>query len=98
MSRPVILRPAAEADIQTTYDELEEIQPGLGKRFIVRVREVLERIETMPELHAIIWHDVRAVRLKKFRHVVYYVVFTDWVEVLAVLHGARDASTWQSRV
>ncbi len=97
MTRSVILRPAAEADIQTTFDELEEIQPGLGKRFIVRVREILERIETMPELHAIIWNDVRAVRLKKFRHVVYYVVFTDRVEILAVLHGARDVSSWQTR-
>lgn len=52
----------------------------------------------MPELHAVVWHDVRAVRLKKFRHVVYYVVFTDRVEVLAVLHGARDVYSWQTRV
>ena len=28
----------------------------------------------------------------------YYAVFADRVEVLAVLHGARDAPVWQSRV
>lgn len=98
MTRPVIVRPAAEADLQTTYHEMVLIQPKLGRRFITRVREVLERIELMPELYAVVWHDVRAVRLKTFRHVVYYVVFTDRVEVLAILHGARDASTWKSRV
>ena len=98
MSLPMILRPAAEADIQVTHDELEQSRVGLGDRFVAGVREVLERIERMPEMFGLVWQDVRAVRLKKFRHVVYYVVFADRVEVLAVLHGSRDASAWQSRV
>ncbi|MGH7171079.1 MAG: type II toxin-antitoxin system RelE/ParE family toxin [Gemmataceae bacterium] len=98
MSRPVILRPAADADIQVTHDELEQSQTGLGDRFVEGVREVLERIEAMPEIYGVVWQDVRAVRLKKFRYVVYYVVFDDRVEVLAVLHGSRDASAWHSRV
>ena len=98
MSRPVILRPAADADIQRAHDELEQSQVGLGDRFVAGVREVLERIEAMPEIYGVVWQDVRAVRLRKFRHVVYYVVFDDRVEVLAVLHGSRDASAWQSRV
>jgi plasmid stabilization system protein ParE len=95
---PVILRPAAEADIHATREDLERSQAGLGDRFVAQVREVLERIESMPELYGLVWQDVRAARLRKFRHVVYYVVFADRVEVLAVLHGARDASAWQSRV
>jgi toxin ParE1/3/4 len=98
MSLPVILRPAADADIHRTHDELEQAQVGLGDRFVAGVREVLERSEAMPELYGLVWQDVRAVRLKKFRYVVYYVVFPDRVEVLAVLHGSRDASAWQSRV
>ena len=77
MSLPVILRPAADADIQATYDELEQLQAGLGGRFVARVR---------------------AARLRIFRHVVYYVIFADRVEVMAVIHGSRDASAWQSRV
>ena len=98
MSLPVILGPAADADIQATHDELEQARAGLGDRFVARVREVLERIEAMPEMYGLVWKDVRAARLRKFRHVVYYVVFADRVEVLAVLHGARDVSAWQSRV
>jgi plasmid stabilization system protein ParE len=97
MSLPVILRPLAEADIEATHDELEQLQAGLGARFIARVRETLERIEAMPEMYGLVWQDVRAARLRKFRHVVYYVVFADRVEVLAVMHGSRDASAWQSR-
>ncbi len=98
MSLPVIVRPEAEADIQGTYADLEQLQPGLGSRFAAQVRQVFERIESMPELYGVIREDVRAARLKKFRYVVYYVVFADRVEVLAVLHGSRDSSAWQSRV
>ena len=97
MSLPVILRPEAEADIQRTYDLLEQEQAGLGRRFAAQVREVLERIELMPELHGVVWQDVRAARLKRLRYVVYYAVFADRVEVLAVMHGARTPSAWQSR-
>ena len=43
MNLPVILRPAADADIQATYDELEQLQVGLGNRFVGRVRVMLRR-------------------------------------------------------
>ena len=98
MSLPVILRPAADADIQTTHDELEQARAGLGDRFIDRVGEVLARIESMREMYGLAWQDLRAVRLRKFRHLVDGVVFAHRVEVLAVMHGSREASAWQSRV
>jgi plasmid stabilization system protein ParE len=98
MSLPVILRPEAQADIQAARDDLERARAGLGQQFAARLREVLERIEAMPEMYGTVWQDVRAARLRRFRYLVYYVVFTDRVEVLAVMHGAQDASSWQSRV
>lgn len=54
--------------------------------------EIFQRIETQPESYGRVWQDVRAARLKKLRYVVYYVVFTDRIEVLAVLHESRDPS------
>jgi plasmid stabilization system protein ParE len=98
MSLPVLIRPQAEEDVVDIFGELEFIRTGLGKKFIARLREVLERIEWIPEMYGVIWQDVRAVKLQKFRYVVYYVVLNDHVELLAVLHGHRDESTWKSRV
>lgn len=97
MSLPVILRHEAEADVQEARDQLEEVRVGLGTQVLVRIREVLARIEKMPELHGKVWQDVRAARLKQFRYIVYFIVLADRIEVLAVLHGARDSSVWQSR-
>lgn len=97
MSLPVILRHEAEVDVQEARDQLETVRVGLGTQVLARVREVLARIEKMPELHGKVWQDVRAARLKQFRYIVYFIVLADRVEVLAVLHGARDPSSWQSR-
>ncbi len=97
MILPVILRREAEVDIQGARDQLEAARVGLGNQVLARVREVLTRIETMPELHGKVWEDVRAARLKQFRYIVYFIVLADRVEVLAVLHSARDPSAWQSR-
>lgn len=97
MSLPVILRHEAEFDLQEARDQLNAVRFGLGNQFLARVREVLARIETMPELHGKVWEDVRAARLKQFRYIVYFMALADRVEVLAVLHSARDGSAWQSR-
>ena len=97
MSLPVILRQEAEVDVQEARDQLEAVRVGLGTQVLARVREVLARIEKLPELHGKVWQDVRAARLKQFRYIVYFIVLADRVEVLAVLHGARDPSSWQSR-
>ena len=94
---PVILRHEAEVDVQEARDQLEAVRVGLGNQVLARVREVLARIEKMPELHGKVWQDVRAARLKQFRYMVYFIVLADRVEVLAVLHGARDPSSWKSR-
>lgn len=98
MNKSVNLRPSAETDIEEAYEYLEEVHTGLGKQFIARVRQVLERIESMPEMYAIVFQDVRAVRLRQFRYVVYYMVLVDSIDVLAVLHGSRDSSTWKARL
>jgi len=97
VSLPVFLRHEAEVDVQEARDQLEALRDGLGTQVLARVREVLARIEKMPELYGKVWQDVRAARLKQFRYIVYFIVLADRVEVLAVLHGARDPSSWQSR-
>jgi toxin ParE1/3/4 len=95
MSLSVILRPEAERDLQEIHEFLK--QYGQSESFTNRLRQILLRIEVQPELYGFVWQDVRAVRVRKFLYVVYYVVFTDRVEVLAVLHGSRHESAWQSR-
>ena len=98
MSLPVILRPEADTDADTYFKELELIRVGLGLRFISCFRDVLARIESNPEMYGVVWEDIRAVRLRKFKYVVYHIVLADRVDALAVLQGARNESATKSRV
>ena len=98
MSLPVVLRPLAYADVQQIQTELEIRTTGLGDTFLDRLQEFLTRIESMPQMYPEVWRSIRAGRLHTFQYVVYYVIESDRVEILAVLHGSRDVTAWQSRV
>lgn len=76
----------------------ESTQNGLGTRFVSEVQKAFERIEAMPELYGFRWKHIRAVKVKRFRDVVHYILLSDRIEVVAVIHGSRDASAWQSRI
>jgi toxin ParE1/3/4 len=97
VSLPVGLRPEASRDVEEARDYLEVQRVGLGQAFLNRVTEALARIGAMPEMYGVVWRNVRAARLRRFTYVVYYRVHDDRVEVLAIIHGSRDASAWQRR-
>lgn len=97
MSRPVILRPEADGDIRDIVAELELTQPGAARRFLRQMRDLVDRLEVFPEMYGVVWRQVRAARLRRFRYVAYHITYTDRVELIAVVHGSRDAPAWQSR-
>jgi len=97
MSLPVVLSHEAEADFDEAADWYEQ-QARLGAEFVARVREVLDRIGQMPDLHAVVYRNVRRAIVRRFRYNIYYRVQPDRVEVIAVIHSHRDPSVWKSRV
>ena len=97
MSLPVVLRPEASRDAEEARDHFEAQQAGRGQAFLHRLNEALARIGALPEMYGVVWRNVRAARLRQFTYVVYYRVHDDRIEVLAVMHGSRDASAWQAR-
>jgi hypothetical protein len=97
MSLPVVLRPEATKDTAEAIVYFDALRPGLGQAFLIQVQDVLLRISGIPEIHGIVWRNVRAARLRRFTYVVYYRVHEDRLEVLAVVQGNRDAAVWQSR-
>ncbi len=97
MSIPVVLRPEAEQDLLSARDWYDRQRVGFGDEFSAQVSAVFDRLAAMPELYAVRWQDVQSCRLWRFPYIVYYRALSDRVEVLAVLHGSRDPSAWQSR-
>jgi len=98
MSLPVVLRPEAIRDAEEARDYLEAEHLGLGEDFLNRLDESLARLSEMPEMYGLVGRNVRAARLRRFTYVVYFRVHSDRIEVIAILHGRRNPSVWQSRV
>lgn len=98
MNLPVRLLPEAKAEFDAAADWYEQQRAGLGADFIARVREVLNRISSNPQLHSMVYGDVRKAVVRQFPYVVLYQEEAGEVVVIAVFHTARDPAAWQSRV
>jgi plasmid stabilization system protein ParE len=96
MNLPVILSPAADREFEEAAAWYED-EAGLGKRFVNRVQEALDRIGQMPELHAMVYRNVRRAPVSQFPYGVFYRILMDRIEVIAVFHNKRNPKRWQSR-
>jgi plasmid stabilization system protein ParE len=96
MSLPVVLSREAEREFDDAADWYEQ-RAGSGAKFVAQVRETLNQIGLMPELHAVVHRNVRRAVVRRFPYNLYYRVQADRVEVIAVMHNRRDPSEWQGR-
>ena len=58
----------------------------------------LQRIAAHPKLYQIVAGEARRAVLRRFPFSVYYREVSDWVEIVAVVHQARDPRIWQERI
>jgi plasmid stabilization system protein ParE len=97
MSRLLILRDEADEDLTAIYEYLLNVSERTLHKFEARLDALFDRILEMPFVYAKVWRTVRAVRVRGFQYVAYYIVRSKWVEVIAVVRGAQESSVWKSR-
>jgi toxin ParE1/3/4 len=90
----------ARKDIREANSWYEKQKKGLGEKFVLSLRSTLQKIEENPQLYQRISEDLRRAPLSpSFPHFVFYRLrHPDVVQILAVLHPARDPSVWQDRL
>ena len=94
---PLIVRPAAAAEIDEAYLWYEAQRTGLGEEFLAEVNGALDTIREMPELYAVVHRDTRRAMLVRFPYSLLYRLVNKQVIVVACFHGKRDPRRWQSR-
>ncbi|MBV8076199.1 MAG: type II toxin-antitoxin system RelE/ParE family toxin [Planctomycetaceae bacterium] len=97
MSLPVVLRRKAQAEFDEALDWYERQQAGLGVEFADHVQAVFDRISATPEMHAVVYRDVRKALVRQFPYSVFYRIRADRVVVLTVFHNKRNPNIWKSR-
>ena len=93
----LFLRQAARADIVEAFQWYEARSTGLGFEFLRTVRVALAGIERAPEQYPLALDDIRKALVPRFPYVVYFVIHSRGLSVIAVMHGRRDPRRWQSR-
>jgi len=94
MNVPLIITPAAEADLAEAKAWYERQQGGLGEDFLQCVEEALDRIRMLPEAYREVAPGVRRVIVRRFPYGVYYRVDQSQIAVLAFYHCKRDPRGW----
>jgi plasmid stabilization system protein ParE len=98
VTRPLILRAEAEADVEAAYHWYEERNPGLGAEFLRAVEASLSSIERDPELYPKHYKRAHRALLRRFPYALFYVIAPDLVEVIGCIHTRRHPRRWRSRL
>ncbi len=100
MTRRLIVRPEAEADLAEGALWYEKQKPGLGGEFLTETRAALDRVLTQPRRGRLMLRrpEVRRVFTRRFPYRVFYLLREDVIVVFAVLHFARHERQWQGRL
>jgi plasmid stabilization system protein ParE len=98
MNFPLVFHRDVQGEVDEAYRWYEQQRTGLGDDFLAAVDAVLHRLQTMPQVHAPIYAEVRRTLLTRFPYAAFYRIHSDRVEVIAVQHTRRDPHSWQVRV
>ena len=96
MNRRTFVRPEAQININEAAVWYEQRETGLGQRFVDEIRQSLKSISMLPLRFPVIENGVRRLLLSRFPYAVYFLVGSDRVVVIAVLHQHRAPEIWRN--
>jgi plasmid stabilization system protein ParE len=94
---PILIRPAAAADIDEAYLWYERRQAGLGDEFLTAVHSALDQVVAHPTRYPVVYRETRRVLVHRFPYLVFYRVYDETVVVVACMHGRGNPRRWRSR-
>jgi plasmid stabilization system protein ParE len=94
VSRPLVVGPLAEREVEAAARWYDEQAPGLGRDFIHEVLAAFDAIESAPELCPVLSEPYRRKLLERFPYAVIYKLTVKRVYVRAVAHCKRRPGYW----
>jgi toxin ParE1/3/4 len=95
MSRRLVFRRNAEAELAETVDWYENQSIGLGAEFLLEFDAALARILDNPHQYQIVDDDIRRAPLHRFPYGIMYVVSDEELLILTCFHGSHDPQHWR---
>ena len=88
----VVLSPAAEVDLDHLGERIGKDNPARAVTFLLELRACCQRLADAPRGYPLVprFKRVGIRRRPHKNYLIFYVVRSDLIEVLHVVHGARD--------
>ena len=86
--------PKFAVDLKNATSYYDEISLRVGNDFRDEVQAKLDLIASTSEGFAIIYRDVRPVRLRKFPYVLLYRSYNDHVQYVGLVFGSTERINW----
>lgn len=93
------LQPAAVDDARAARRYYDAAQPSLGEEFLNELDRLFARLSEFPLSSQSVegYEDVRRARVRRFPFAVFYRTDgLDQIDVLRIVHTARDPDSWAS--
>jgi plasmid stabilization system protein ParE len=90
MSWSVLVRAAAERDLEAARDWYERKRPGLGREFLDEFATAMQTLEQDPARQRLYYRNFRRVLFRRFPYKIFYQIIGPNVVVFRVLHAGRD--------
>lgn len=97
-SLPIVFDSRAVEDIDAATQWYSEQQTELALEFLNTLDETFERIANYPQAYYEVESGIRRALMKKFPYCIYYIISSDRITILAILHARRAPDTWQQRL
>jgi plasmid stabilization system protein ParE len=97
MTRSLIVRPEAEADIAQAFHWYEARVPGLGSEFLLVFDATFNSILRNHLLYPEIYKTVCRALTRRFPFAVFFLVEEARIVILSVFHVKRNPQEWKKR-
>lgn len=100
MNLPVLVKPEARGDAAEAARWYHSLSAVLADRFLKAIAVAVDRAGERPTGHPVVdaATGARRVRVAGFPYRVVYLVESDRVVVIAIVHDRRDRRIWHSRI
>src|SRR2546428_8973021 len=94
MTPRLLLEPETEAEFLEAGRWYAERNPAIAAAFRVSVERTLEAVERAPPQFPTAPRDLRKALVRRLPFFVYYVVFSDVLPLIAIIHRRPDPPVW----
>jgi plasmid stabilization system protein ParE len=98
MTRRILFRPEAEAELVESLDWYEARSKGLGAELLRALDGVLANIERNPFAYPVVVGAARRAPMRRFPFNVVYRVTDDEILIVACFHASRDPKKLRKRI